>query len=95
MGQNRVINGEMTAMTADRETAPEAASGGWRQHVITQVVEMHRSGWLGAWDAFVAALLRKPRLSVAQPMTLSAWVKAPNGHKTQLSITQTQLETHQ
>jgi hypothetical protein len=70
-------------------------SGFWQQYSVTQMVDMHRGGWLGAWDAFVAALLRKPRLSVAQPMTLSVWVKAPNGHETKLSITQTQLETHQ
>jgi hypothetical protein len=95
MGQNRVINGEMKAMTADRETASQAAPGGWTQHVVTQMVEMHRSGWLGAWDAFVSALLRKPRLSVAQPMTLSAWIKAPKGKAPVLSITQMQVETHQ
>jgi len=70
-------------------------SGSWRQHSVTQMVDMHRSGWLGAWDAFVAALLRRPRFLTPQPMTLSAWIKAPEGTTPTMSITQMQLETHQ
>ena len=65
---------------------------GWRQHTITQTIEMHRDGWPGAWDAFIAALTRKPRFAVATPVTLSIWAKCAEGVVPNLSITQTQLE---
>ncbi|MBU3577505.1 hypothetical protein [Polynucleobacter sp. UK-Kesae-W10] len=56
---------------------------------------MCRGGWLGVWDAFVSAITRKPRFTIAQPVTLSVWAKCAEGVTPQLSITQTQLEAHQ
>lgn len=66
----------------------------WKQYTVTQTIDMHRSGWLGAWDALVAAITKRPRFTVAQPVTLSAWVKCPEGVTPKLSITQMQMETH-
>jgi hypothetical protein len=85
---NRVI-------TTDRDPQPQLHADRWQQHGITQQIQMCRTGWLGAWDAFVAALLRRPQFTVATPVTLSIWAKCPEGTVPVLSITQTQLETHQ
>lgn len=67
---------------------------GWKHHTLTQTVEAHREGWAGAWDAFVAALLRRPRLTVARDVTVSFWAKAEEGVSMGCSITQAQVETH-
>ena len=37
----------------------------WKQHPAIYVIDVYRDGWLGAWDALVAASTRKPRFSVA------------------------------
>jgi hypothetical protein len=36
---------------------------------------MHRAGWLGAWDALVSAMTRKPRFTFAQPVVISWWAR--------------------
>lgn len=60
----------------------------WKQYTLTQTIDMHRDGWLGAWDALVAAITKRPRFAVAQPVTLSFWAKG----EPEFSLTQTQLE---
>ena len=35
----------------------------WRTCLIAQVIDVHRTGWLGVWDALVAAITRNPRLT--------------------------------
>lgn len=66
---------------------------GWKNYTLTQSIEAHRDGWAGAWDAFVAALLRRPRFSVARDVTVSFWAKAEDGKSVGCSITQVQAES--
>ena len=50
-------------------TIAPTVKGGWTQHVLTEMVPMHRTGWPGVWDAFVSAITRNPRLAIAKPVT--------------------------
>lgn len=63
----------------------------WKQ--LTQMGEMqlHRNGWWGVWDALVSAITNKPRITVNQPVTFSAWVKCDK--EVRLEIAQGQVET--
>lgn len=83
---NRVINGGVGLM--------QDPDGGyatkWQQYTLTQTIDMHRQGWLGAWDAIVAAITKQPRFAVARPVTLSFWAKG----NPEYSLAQTQLEVH-
>ena len=60
----------------------------WKQHQAIYVIDVYRDGWMGVWDALVAAITRKPRFSVAKPVTLSFWAKgSPN-----FDLAQVQME---
>lgn len=48
----------------------------WKQYSLVQSMPMHRSGWIGAWDALVAAITRKPRASFPTDVTISFYAKA-------------------
>lgn len=60
----------------------------WKQHVTTYTINAHRAGWIGAWDALVAAVTGEPRFSTAQPVTLSFWAKGDPNY----SVANIQLE---
>lgn len=60
------------------ETRSEDAGNGWSRPSASFSIDAHRGGWRGAWDAFVAALLRRPRLTVPRELTMSMCVK-PGG----------------
>lgn len=63
----------------------ETPNNGWRQVTCCQTIHAHRKGWLGAWDALIAAITRRPRLQVPRNVMFSVWVK---GGPVQLQITQ-------
>lgn len=46
----------------------------WKHVASTTLINRHRSGWLGVWDALVAAVKGDERISVRRPMTLEMWV---------------------
>lgn len=46
-------------------------NNGWNEYVAKQVIDVHRGGWWGVWDAFVAALFKRDRFAVARPVTIS------------------------
>lgn len=52
---------------------------GWKRIGAVQVAEMHREGWLGVWDAIMAAVTRRPRRTAPAEVTFSLWVKVPEG----------------
>lgn len=45
----------------------------FRKHTLTQTIQANREGWIGAWDAIVAAVTKRPRLSVAREITISIY----------------------
>ena len=47
----------------------------WKQVVLTQTIQAHRTGWLGVWDALVAAVTGDKRVTVNVPVTLSVYAK--------------------
>jgi hypothetical protein len=55
---------------------PEKPTNEWKQYSLVQSMPMHRNGWLGAWDALVAAITRKPRASFTTDVTVSFYAKA-------------------
>jgi hypothetical protein len=63
----------------------------WKQVVKYGEMPMHRTGWLGAWDAILAAITKKPRLTVNEPVTFSVWVKTDQ--VVNLEIARGQVET--
>lgn len=72
------------------EVQVEPLGEGWNKYSMTQEVQACRTGWRGAWDAFVAAITRNPRRTIAQPATLTITVKNRPG-----LITDIQLEIKQ
>ncbi len=58
----------------------------WQQVSTVQMVDMPRNGWPGVWDAFKAAVLRHPRFTVAQPLTLSVWIYSENQIKDAITV---------
>lgn len=63
----------------------------WKELITISVIEAHRTGWLGVWDALYAAIFKETRITVNRPITFSAWVRCVQ--ETKLSITQAQIET--
>lgn len=47
----------------------------WKQIYKTEIVDIYRGGWLGAWDSLVAAIKHKPRHTIKGNTTFSLWVK--------------------
>lgn len=48
----------------------------WKQYTIQGGTSFfRRGGWLGVWDALVAAVTRQPRLLIEKPVTISFWAK--------------------
>jgi hypothetical protein len=47
----------------------------WKQIYKIEIVDIYRSGWLGAWDSLVAAIKHKPRHTIKGITTFSLWVK--------------------
>lgn len=58
----------------------------WRRVMKLTLVPLHREGWLGVWDALVAAITRRPRFSVASPVTFSVLVKTADPLQIQVSV---------
>lgn len=50
-------------------------TNGWRKVCAQQALPVHRTGWPGAWDALLAALTGRPRLTTPRPFSLSVMVK--------------------
>lgn len=48
---------------------------GWRKVCEQQVLPVHRTGWPGAWDALVAAVTGRPRLTAPRAFSVSVLVK--------------------
>lgn len=59
---------------------------GWAKHSMSQTIQANRTGWCGVWDALVAAITRRPRLTVSQPVTMSVSVKSRPGFMTDLTL---------
>ena len=53
------------------------AYGEWTRCFHYNVIKAHRTGWRGVWDALVAAILRRDRLSVPMDVSFSIYVKEP------------------
>lgn len=51
----------------------------WKHYVWDMTVPAHRTGWLGVWDALMAAITRKPRITYSHAYTCSAFIKYPQG----------------
>lgn len=47
----------------------------WKQIATYNYIDVHRTGWLGVWDALKAALTGNNRLSVPQKRTTEMWVQ--------------------
>ena len=61
----------------------------WKQYTIEHgMVPFRRGGWLGVWDALVAAVTGRPRVLIEKPVTLTFWAK----HNADVSFTNVQLE---
>jgi hypothetical protein len=63
----------------------------WEHKAMTVVVPMAQGGWRGAWEAFVAAVMRRPIFGVLTPVTFSLWVKSEQ--PTELQATGAQATT--
>ena len=50
-------------------------SNNWKEHQLTQTIEVHREGWIGLWDHFKSLITGTERLSVSKPITISFWSK--------------------
>lgn len=48
----------------------------WTRLTKTVIAPMHRTGWLGLWDAVVAFVKREPRRTVPTKITASVYVKS-------------------
>ncbi len=64
----------------------------WERKVLTCTIAAHRIGWLGVWDALVAAITQRPRLSVPTSYEFSVWAKVPAGATLSLDVTAPTLE---
>jgi hypothetical protein len=42
------------------------------------LTHVHRTGWLGVWDALKAAITRDGRWVVSKPVQISFWVQCTN-----------------
>jgi len=53
----------------------------WKRLYDTLIIDAYRTGWIGAWDAFKAALLCRDRLQVTETVTFSMYAKVvdPDG----------------
>lgn len=49
----------------------------WHHVAATGLINQHRKGWRGVWDAIVAALKGDDRISVPQPLTVEVWLELP------------------
>jgi hypothetical protein len=47
----------------------------WQQYRVETRMPLHRQGWRGVYDAIVATVMRRPRLTVETPVTVSFWAK--------------------
>lgn len=56
-----------------------------------QTIQAYRRGWRGAWDAFIAALLKQDRLQVPVDIKFSALVRS-NTDDAFLEICQATME---
>lgn len=65
----------------------------WRQVMKHDVALMPRSGWLGAWDAVVAAITGRPVKMVNTDVVFSVWVKTDND--VDIRLFGSQIETSQ
>jgi hypothetical protein len=45
----------------------------FKRQILVHTIQANREGWHGAWDAIVAAIMKKPRLSVAREVTVSIY----------------------
>lgn len=64
----------------------------WREYVKTEVVQAHRTGWQGAWDAIRAAWTGKARVTVNTPITMSIWARISGDEKIELRLTQAETK---
>ena len=67
------------------------SDGEWRQVVQYGRMPRARTGWIGAWDAVVAAVTGRPRHTVMTDVTMSVWVKGDQEVK--LLLTGGQVES--
>lgn len=58
------------------EANSEPRGNGWNRIFSTVLVPSWRGGWIGVWDALVAAIKGEPRYEVARPYSMSMYVKA-------------------
>ena len=66
----------------------------WRKVVQMGEVEMHRTGWRGAWDAVIAVITNRPRRTVNEPVTFSVWVKTDQEVKLEIARAQVEVQTN-
>jgi hypothetical protein len=57
----------------------EPLGGGWFRISQETVIQVHRTGWRGVWDAVKAAVTGRPRLTVPQKVVCSMLAK-PHDH---------------
>ena len=46
----------------------------WKNVIETKLINCHRSGFMGVYDALISWITREPRLVVQRPITLSLWI---------------------
>lgn len=56
-------------------TTTEHVGNGWTRVMSQTVALLPRPGWAGVWDAFVAAILRRPVKTVPTDLVCSVYVK--------------------
>jgi len=61
----------------------------WKRVLVTKIVPIHRSGWLGVWDSIMSAITKDERINVPMELEFSVWT---NGNA-RLDIVHPQVES--
>lgn len=48
----------------------------WKRIIKTEIIQTHRTGWLGVWDAIKSAITKDDRLQVPRTITISFFAKS-------------------
>jgi hypothetical protein len=56
----------------------------WKKVASRKVVRMHRPGWIGLWDHFVALVRKREQQTIPVPIEVSAYVKSKDPFQIQI-----------
>ncbi len=60
----------------------------FKQHIASTTIQAHRKGWIGVWDALVAAATGDSRMTVETPIVMSVYARVPDGGSVDLVAVQ-------